>query len=187
MQRLSAIARGVRVSASFALALLLAACASTPPGDPAWPLSTRDLPTPIVLQQQLRIERGAEAREFEALLEADAEGLDLAVLAMGQEALRLHWNGRRLEERRARWLPPQVEGARVLQDLQFALWPLEALQRAAPRGWRVEESGAHRRVWQGKVLVADIDRGDAAAIRISRPLAGYALDIRSVTAQADTP
>ncbi|WP_051282488.1 DUF3261 domain-containing protein [Silanimonas lenta] len=164
-------------------ALLLAACASAPRGGAPWPLSPRELPAPLHLQQQLRIERGGESRQFEALLEADAEAVQLAVLALGQVALRLRWDGERLEEWRAAWLPPQPGGRDVLQDLQFALWPLAALRRAAPQGWRVEEQEGQRTVWQGRALVARIGAGEPGHWRIERPRAGYVLEIRSVAAE----
>lgn len=164
-------------------ALLLAACASAPRGAAPWPLQPRELQAPLQLQQQLRIERDGESRQFEALLEVDAEAVQLAVLALGQVALRLRWDGERLEEWRAAWLPPQLEGQGVLQDLQFALWPLATLRRAAPRGWRVEEQDGLRTVWQGRARVARIEAGEPGCWRIERPRAGYVLEIRSVAAE----
>ncbi|GIX37507.1 MAG: hypothetical protein KatS3mg127_0746 [Silanimonas sp.] len=193
MQTLKALAAGApRRPCAFALlaglcALLLAACASVPRGAAPWALSPRDLQAPLHLQQQLRIERGGESRQFEALLEADADAVQLAVLALGQVALRLRWDGERLEEWRAAWLPPQLEGQGVLQDLQFALWPLAALRRAAPRGWCVEEQGGQRTVWQGRARVARIEAGEPGHWRIERPRAGYVLEIRSVAAAEDRP
>lgn len=188
MQALSPVAafktRRLRDSALLAglCALLLAACASAPRGGAPWPLSPRELPAPLHLQQQLQIERGSESHQFEALLEAETEAVQLAVLAQGQVALRLRWDGERLEEWRAAWLPPQPEGRGVLQDLQFALWPLDSLRRAAPQGWRVEEQAGQRTVWRGRALVARIEVGEPGRWRIERPQAGYVLDIRSVAA-----
>lgn len=182
-----------RLSAAIALLLMvamMASCASTPSamgpsmrssgGIEAWPLSPRDLAAPLALQQQLVIERGVQAQTFEALLEADGEGLQLAVQAMGQTAMSLHWDGNALDEQRADWLPPQVDGARVLQDLQFALWPIGALQRAAPIGWRVVEEGGDRRVFDGEGLVVRIHGNEANSFTLERPRDGYRLRVISV-------
>jgi hypothetical protein len=166
------------------IGVLLAACVSTPRGatalEPTWRLSPRDLPAPLALQQQLTIERGGESRRFEALLEADTEALNLAVLAMGQPALTLRWDGAVLKETRADWLPPQLRGRDVLDDLQLALWPLNAVTRAAPPGWRVAEQGTTRRVFDGDTLVVVVDRVSANELRIERPMAGYTLRIQSI-------
>lgn len=172
----------------------LAACASapSPPAgeastlqQDAWPLLPSDLPRPLALQQQLVIERDGESRSFDALLEVDAYAVNLAVVAMGRTALTLRWDGRSIDERRADWLPPQVDGARVLQDLQFAMWPIAVLQRAAPRGWRVEEQGSQRRVWQDGSLVVVIDHHSLGDLKIERPQAGYTLKVRSVAIRSD--
>lgn len=183
-----------RLNATFALLLaaaLLAACASAPRGGAsrgeAWPLSPRDLAAPLALQQRLVIERGGRSQAFEALLEADAAGLQFVVQAMGQTAMALRWDGRRLDEQRAEWLPPQVAGARVLQDLQFALWPLAALQRAAPHGWRVVEEGGERRVFDGERLVVRIQQRDADTFILERPQDGYRLRVASVHLGGTTP
>ena len=53
---------------------------------------------------------------------------------------------RELHQQRAPWLPPAVRGERVLDDLQFALWPLEAVRGALPADWRVEDDGRERRL-----------------------------------------
>lgn len=173
---------------------MLAACASapSPPAgqastlrQDAWPLLPSDLPGPSALQQQLVIERDGESRSFDALLELDANAVSLAVVAMGRTALTLRWDGQNIDEWRAEWLPPQVDGASVLQDLQFALWPIAALQRAAPRGWRVEEQGGQRRVWQAGSLVVVIDRHSLGDLKIERPQAGYVLRVRSVAIRSD--
>lgn len=193
MQRLSIVSAPVprpRGVAVLAAACLLAACATAPRGvavGDAWPLSPRDLPAPLSLQQQLVIERGARAQTFDALLQADGDGLQLVVQAMGQTALRLSWDGRRLDEQRAEWLPPQVDGAQVLQDLQFALWPLAVLQRAAPVGWHVVEQGDVREVFAGDRLVVRIDDRRDGGFTLERPTAGYRLRVRSVDLSSAAP
>lgn len=192
MQRLS------RAAATLSVAALLAACAGAPEAGrtragglspesgtrasvrDAWTLALRDLAEPLALQQRLVIERGGRSQAFEALLEADASSLQLAVQAMGQTAMTLRWDGQRLDEQRAEWLPPQVDGARVLQDLQFALWPLEALQRAAPRGWHVVEQGDVREIFIGDRLVVGIRERQGSDFVLERPGDGYRLRVSSV-------
>lgn len=179
-----------RLSAAFAMLLvaaLLAGCGSAPRGGAAWPLSPRDLVAPLALQQRLVVERGGHSQTFDVLLEADAKGLRLVAQAMGQTAMALRWDGRRLDEQRADWLPPQVAGARVLQDLQFALWPLAALQRAAPHGWRVVEEGGERQVFDGERLVVRIHQRDANGFILERPRDGYRLRVASVHLGGATP
>jgi hypothetical protein len=200
VQRLTA-----RIDASLAAlliaGLLVVGCASTPDvagsahraedrgamRDAAWPLSLADLPAPLALQQSLVIERGGQSRTFDAMLEADADGLRLAVLAAGQVALTLYWREGAIEQQRADWLPPQLDGARVLQDLQFALWPLEALQRAAPQGWQVVEHGAVREiVFDARPVVVIRERG-VRHFTLERPGEGYRLDVRSVVLEEPMP
>lgn len=199
MQRLS------RAVATLSVAALLAACAGAPDSGrtraespspetgprasvrDAWTLALRDLAEPLALQQRLVIERGGRSQAFEALLEADASSLQLAVQAMGQTAMTLRWDGRRLDEQRADWLPPQVDGARVLQDLQFALWPLAALQRAAPRGWRVVEQGDVREIFIGDRVVASIRERRGNDFVLERPGDGYRLSVSSVALGVASP
>ena len=57
-------------------------------------------------QQQLRIRVGKQERDLDALLEVDPDEVRLLVQAMGQSGVRLSWDGTRLQERRAPWLPP---------------------------------------------------------------------------------
>jgi hypothetical protein len=82
---------------------------------------------------QQRFEFGSDQRRmtFEALLEIDREGLQLAALSLQQVAYTLRWDGRTLTETRADWLPDGLRGAWVLDDLQLAWWPVDAIRAAA--------------------------------------------------------
>ena len=132
--------------------LLLAACASR--GLAAKPLvelprlhlAPAALGREISEQQQLTFRHGTKERELDALLEVDAGEVRLLVQAMGQSGVRLSWDGKKLVEQRAPWLPPAVRGGRVLDDLQFALWPLDSIRKALPAGWHVEEIDGERRL-----------------------------------------
>ena len=119
--------------------------------------------------------------------EADADGLRLAVLAAGQVALSLQWKDGALDQQRADWLPPQLDGALVLQDLQFALWPLAALQRVAPPGWTVVEDGVVRTIAASGRVVVTVRRTGPGRFTLERPDAGYRLTVRSVAVEERRP
>ena len=181
---------------ALALCLLLANCAIRNPDAaplvelPAIRLAPAALERSLALEQQLVFVRDGQRREFDALLEADAAQVRLLVQAMGQSAVRLVWDGQRLDERRAAWLPPQVRGERVLGDLQFALWPLPAVRAALPPGWQVEETGNERRLLdtQGRVCLVVVYEEDGwGNLRLHNLLEGYELEVRSMPVQEDAP
>lgn len=128
--------------------LVLAACASAPPRAtvelPPLRLSPASLGKTISLQQRLHFSFGTQQRDMDALLEADDQEVRLLVQAMGQSGVRLSWDGKQLQQQRAPWLPPAVRGERVLDDLQFTLWPADAIRTALPQGWTLDEAGGVR-------------------------------------------
>lgn len=148
-----------RVIALAALALL-AACSSTPPAAPGrlnLRLAPAALGATIALQQHLKVERENRTDDLDAAVEIDADHVELVGLALGQRVLTLNYNGRELTSWRHIMLPSQVRAEDVLEDLQLTLWPVEAVRAALPPGWRVEEDGLHRTLYQGEELVATID------------------------------
>jgi len=166
--------------------LLLAACAGRTrmPAPavqlPPLRLAPSALAEPLQLQQKLQFRFGPHQRELDALLEADASMVRLAVQAMGQTGVTLQWDGTHLQQKRAPWLPPQVRGERVLDDLQFALWPLPAIRAALPAGWSVDEVDGVRRLRQGDrdwLLLEHVDPGHQ---RLRNLAEGYELDILSI-------
>jgi hypothetical protein len=85
----------------------------------------------------------------------------------------LHYDGRTLQSWRHPLLPEQVRAEDVLQDIQLTLWPADAIQRALPSGWRIEETGLRRTLllndepvmlidyssalrWSGKVILSNL-------------------------------
>src|SRR5690606_2285468 len=144
----TAVRRLIARIAAVALCLLLAACAGRMPRPevqlPPLRLAPSSLPAPLALQQHLPFRFGSHQRDLDALLEADAGQVQLAVQAMGQTGVRLQWDGQQLTQQRAPWLPPQVRAERVLDDLQFALWPSAAIAAALPAGWRLADDGQLR-------------------------------------------
>lgn len=174
-----------RLILSLLLCLLLAACASTRMPAPRVQLPTLQLapaalPQPVQLQQRLQFRFGSHERALDALLEVDAEQVRLAVQAMGQTGVRMVWDGHHLEQTRAPWLPPQVRGERVLDDLQFALWPAAAIRAALPAGWSLQETDGVRRLQQGGqdwLLRETLPDG---GVRLRNLAEGYELVIESM-------
>lgn len=109
-------------------------------------LSPASLGRELALQQQLTFVFGSEQRSMDALLEADAGRVALAVQAAGQSALVLQWDGASLQQQRASWLPAQVRGERVLSDLQLTYWPVVAIRAALPEGWTIDEAQGVRQL-----------------------------------------
>ena len=141
------------------LTLMLAGCASLPPPAPArlnLKLAPAALGETISLQQHLTVERNGRIDELDAAIEIDDKRVDLVGLAFGQRVLTLHYDGKALTTWRHVMLPAQVRADDVLEDMQLALWPVEAVAAGLPAGWRVEESGLLRRLYLNDKLVTTI-------------------------------
>lgn len=177
-----------RLIVSLLLVLALAACAHAPPRPaielPPLRLSPASLGQEIALQQQLQFSFGTQARAMDALLEVDAGEVRLVVQAMGQAGVRLFWDGRTLQQQRAAWLPPSVRAERVLDDLQFALWPAEAIRRVLPAGWTLHEAGDIRQLMHDGRAWLSVDRADADTLRLENLAEGYRLDIATIASEA---
>jgi hypothetical protein len=93
--------------------------------------------------------------------------------------VRLSWDGQTLQQQRAPWLPPQVQGERVLSDLQFTLWPIEAIRAALPAPWALDAVGSERRLLrEGVVWLVVVDEG-AGRYRLDNRAEGYTLRIEN--------
>ena len=185
MQRLSA-----RLAAVL-LCVLLAACAGRTPRPqielPPLRLPPSSLPAPLALQQQLHFRFGRHERALEALLEADAQQVRLAVQAMGQTGVRLQWDGTQLTQQRAPWLPPQVRAERVLDDLQFALWPTAAIAAALPAGWQVTDDTHQRVLSRDGQPWLQLQRLDDGSVQLENRAEGYSLRIESIDMNPQEP
>lgn len=175
-----------RLIAIAMLCLLLAACpqrrASAPAPLAELPplrLSPAALGHELSLQQKLRFRFAAQERELDALLEADASEVRLAVQALGQTGATLQWDGAELRQKRAPWLPETVRGERVLDDLQFVLWPADAIRAALPPEWGLEERPGVRRLLRGDTVWLAATVIDAQRTRLENFAEGYSLEIES--------
>ncbi|MDQ8022721.1 MAG: DUF3261 domain-containing protein [Moraxellaceae bacterium] len=163
---------------------LLAACA--PAGDtpllriPVSALGER------TLSQQVSITRGDTTRSFEAVVEIDASRLRLVASAVGLRLLALDYDGERLvisDNRLPEGLPP----AWIMNDMLYALTPLEVLRKALPAGWQVvDEEGSRVLLKDGQPAI-DIEYGPGApwngSLRVQQRLGGYTLDIATAEVQ----
>ena len=168
--------------------LALAGCApDSRPARLGLQLAPATLGASISLQQHLLVERDGRAREFEAALEVDSERIDLVVSALNRRVLSLHYDGRALESWRHPALPPELRAEDVLEDLQLTLWPADAVRRALPPGWRIEENGARRILLAGESPVTEIDYSGATrctgTVVVYNRRYGYRLTIQSVISQ----
>lgn len=152
-------ASAVLLAALFALSVTaLAGCAHAPEG-PArlgLRLPPAALGATISVQQHLTVERPGGNNDLDVALEIDPAHVKLVGLAFGQRVLSLDYDGSNLNEWRHPMLPAQVRGADVLEDLQLTLWPADAIARALPDGWRIEEQGLRRVLRRDGQIVATI-------------------------------
>jgi hypothetical protein len=103
----------------------------------------------------------------------------MGVLAMGQVAARLEWDGATLTESKASWWPQAVSGARILSDLQLTLWPVAAIQAALPAGWRLAEDGNVRTLTQDGDVVTVITRTSPLVVELDQRREHFKLKIES--------
>lgn len=168
--------------------LLLAGCGGRVPRIPdvASPtlelrLSPASLGHELALQQQLSFRSGQEQHTFDALLEADSNEVRLEIQRMGQSAMRLRWDGRRLEQHRAAWLPKSIRGEQILDDLQLANWPAASIRVVLPAGWSLIEDGDSRQLRNGDKTIVTVRY--PAPDRVEIESADFRLSIVSVPVQ----
>jgi len=134
---------------ALAAALLLGACASTPPpvARLGLRLSPATLGQAISVQQHLKVERNGRTDDLDVALQVEPEAIDVVGLAFGQRVLTLRYDGKELTSWRHVMLPSQVRAEDVLEDMQLTLWPADAIAAALPSGWRVTEQGNRRTLY----------------------------------------
>lgn len=177
---------------SAAGALLLAACAATPPATAPTAAPTRlhlqlapaTLGVSLSLQQHLTVERAGRTDEIDTVLEIEPDHLNLVGLAFGQRVMTLAYDGKELKTWRHFMLPKEVQGEDVLQDVQLTLWPAAAIRTALPEGWTLEENDMRRTLLQDHEVVTQIDYPDRKAwggkVVLSNLRYHYKLTIQSV-------
>lgn len=172
-----------RLIALVLTVVTLAACASSrPTARPELPelrLAPSALGREVAWQQRLQFAFEGRVERVDALLEVDAQELRLVLHRLGQVALRLRWDGSDLSEQRSPNLPDSLQATRVLSDLQFVYWPLEAVQAGLPIGWHVTQHDAVRELHQGQELVAHVKYTDTNHASLDQRRFGYRLEIET--------
>ncbi len=166
--------------------MFAAGCASQQPAPVArlgLKLAPAALGQSISLEQHLTVERGGRIDELDAAIEVDESHVEMVGLAFGQRVLTLHYDGKELTSWRHVMLPSQVRGEDVLEDMQLALWPVEAVAQSLPAGWRIEETGLQRRLFLGQELVTTVDYSGSprwqGTIKMNNLRYNYRLTIQS--------
>jgi hypothetical protein len=168
--------------------LMLGGCAATPTAPPPARLTLKLTPASlgetIALQQHLKVERNGRIDELDAALEVDPGHIELVGLALGQRVLSLDYDGKELKSWRHVMLPAQVQAEDVLQDLQLVMWPVAAIGSALPVGWRIEDVGLRRTLYQEDMPVTVIDYSGvprwSGAVTLENLRFHYRLTIQSV-------
>ncbi len=171
-----------RAFAGAVAALALAGCATPRLPDDSVPLlrlAPALLGHPLALQQHITLSAAGHEQQMDVLLEADAAHVQLAIVALGQVAARIAWDGQALTEWRASWWPAAVSSARILNDMQLSLWPLPGIQAALPAGWQASELGDTRTLSDGGVAVTVVRRAGADVIELDQRRDHYRLTIVS--------
>jgi hypothetical protein len=184
--------RSRRMLALMAIALAGCSSAPLPPAAPARTAVTPNMHLPmlalppaalgcsVALQQRLTARSPQQSEQvLEALLEVDAQTVRVALFHMGQRMGTITWDGRQLDQQLSRWWPAQLVPAQILSDLQLALWPLDAVQKALPLPWSVEIFDSGRRLshkHEEHVLVKKMGQ-DVFAIHYLQ--AGWSLTVES--------
>ena len=152
-----------RLALCVAALALVAGCASAPPA-PArlgLKLPPAALGQSISVQQHLKVERAGRIDDMDVALQVEPEAIDMVGLAFGQRVLTVRYDGKEVKEWRHAMLPRQVRAEDVLEDMQLTLWPVEAVARALPPGWRIAEEG------RGSGLLRTLYLNDAPIMRIA--------------------
>ena len=140
----------------------------------------------VSLFQRITVHENERVNQIEIALEIDADRIDLVGLAMGQRVLSLHYDGTTLTSSRHTMLPKEVQAEDVLENLQMALWPEDAVRDALPSGWKMEESAGKRFFYLHEQLVSEISYSTEVrwlgVIEIHNQRFGYHLVIHSVSA-----
>lgn len=153
------------IALCLAATFLLASCV-TPASkkrEAALPLlSPATLGRTLHAVQLLTAEHDGQSWTLQVALEVTPNELRLAGLnPLGQRVITLRWDGATLAEERDARLPEQVQGERILSDLQLIYWPRAALAATLPGGWTIEEQAGERIVRQNQQAYARIRCDDA--------------------------
>jgi hypothetical protein len=150
-----------RASAVSAV-LLMHGCAHAPPPAAAIapaPLAPPGAPGPRNASQVIHAAFGPRTLTLGTAIQVDAAGLKVVGLtATGQRLFTVSWDGNAVSAQKSAFVPAEVDPARVLADVQLALWPLASVQAAFRAGGLevTEPFTGVRRLHRGTALVAEV-------------------------------
>jgi hypothetical protein len=156
-------------------------------GIPPLRLAPLALGRALDLQQHITLSAAGREQQMDVLLEADRARVKLAVVAMGQVAARIEWDGTTLTEWHSAWWPSAVSSTRILNDMQLSLWPLAAVQSALPAGWRASDDGGTRTLSEGGAAVMVVRHVGADVLELEQRRDHYRLTIVSRPASEARP
>ncbi len=158
---------------------------------PALKLAPSSMGVNLTLVQRLTLVRVKEfnhmhkdaPRSLEALLEINADQVQLAAIALGQRVLTLTWDGSTLQVKRHALLPAEVDGVHVLRDVQLVYWPEQAVRASLPSGWTIEDQAqtrilAHAGETQVEIKYSGVPSW-SGRVELDNRLEGYVLTIDS--------
>jgi hypothetical protein len=157
----------------FGVLFSLAACTTTKPQPPggqqqaqpqSWPLlAPATLGAAEQVKQLLRVAVGDKAFNVQCVVTVRGGRISIiGVTPLGLRAFSVDYDGSTVNETRAPQMPEFITGARLLNDIQFAFWPLAELTGALQgTGWTVGEPfpGTRRLLRDGR-LYAEVHYAD---------------------------
>jgi hypothetical protein len=123
------------------------------------PLAAPHALSPRSASQVIHAAYGDRALTMRTAIQLDAANLKvIGVTATGQRLFTVGWDGKTVTAEKSALVPDNVDPARVLADVQLALWPLAALQETLrAQQFEVSEPFAGvRRLSRGETLIAEV-------------------------------
>lgn len=161
----------MRSALLIAIGAFVAACATTPAvrGTAAaaqtWPLlAPATLGSAQSASQRLRAAYTDQELSLDCAIDVTAERITvIGLLPAGPRVFTLNYDGQRLDAETSAGVPAALKPERLLNDLQLALWPRAALERAFDNSrWRLAEPDPRtRRLLRDDKLVAEVHYADA--------------------------
>ena len=174
------------------LGIMLSGCVTAPhvvaTGAQSLPLlSPASLGSVHQVTQQLHGEYGDKSFSLQCPVSVTDHKLTVICLtSMGLRAFTLNYDGHDITEQRAPQVPDALQASRLLNDLQLAFWPLNALQQA----WRstgvevVEPFAGTRRVLRDGKIITEVHYSTdpwKGRVWLHQNEIGYSLYIESVS------
>jgi hypothetical protein len=109
--------------------------------------------------QEIRLFHGGAERVMTGVLKISPSGLRVIVFADMARVLTLNHTSAGIECEISPLVPaPKIEPEYILFDVQLAYFPVDAIDRALPKGMSFREEGAARTLYRGERKIASIAR-----------------------------